>query len=523
MPKEAKTDILIVGGGTGACAAAMAACSMGFRVIMAEETHWIGGQLTNQAVPPDEHPWIESHGCTRRYRVFREGVRQYYRDYYPLKSDARHDPKLNPGNGWVSRICMEPRVALAVLNQMLARYRGTGLLEVWFKNVAVEAYGEGDRVQSVLFRDLEDGEETLVTAEFILDATELGDLLPMTETEYRSGSEGQDEFGELHAPEKGDPGDIQGFTWCMAVGYDPGGNHVIDKPAEFDGWRNYVPKFDPPWPGQLFSWTVVDAISLQPRTFGLMGELGLFTYRRIIDGSLFDVSHRVNDVSVINWVQNDHFGRVIDVPEEDANNALQAARQQSLSLLYWLQTEAPRDEGGHGYPELYLSPESVGTPDGLAMAPYHRESRRFNTVFTVTEKHIGVKMRDGLGGSEKFADSVGIGAYRIDLHPSAAGRNSVDLAAYPFQIPLGALIPERMENLLPACKNLGVTHITNGCYRLHPVEWNIGEAAGLLAAYCIRGRLKPKQVLENETFLSDFQSLCVKQGFELDWPSLRAL
>ena len=39
--------------------------------------------------------------------------------------------------------------------------------------------------------------------------------------------------------------------------------------------------------------------------------------------------------------------------------------------------------------------------------------------------------------------------------------------------PLGAA-----ENLLPACKNLGVTHITNGCYRLHPVEWNIGEAAG---------------------------------------------
>ena len=40
----------------------------------------------------------------------------------------------------------------------------------------------------------------------------------------------------------------------------------------------------------------------------------------------------------------------------------------------------------------------------------------------------------------------------------------------------------RVENLLPACKNIGTTHITNVCYRLHPVEWNIGGAAGLLAA-----------------------------------------
>ena len=44
------------------------------------------------------------------------------------------------------------------------------------------------------------------------------------------------------------------------------------------------------------------------------------------------------------------------------------------------------------------------------------------------------------------------------------------------------VLPRRVENLLPACKNLGVTHLTNGCYRLHPVEWNIGESAGMLAA-----------------------------------------
>ena len=90
--------------------------------------------------------------------------------------------------------------------------------------------------------------------------------------------------------------------------------------------------------------------------------------------------------------------------------------------------------------------------------------------------------------AETFADSVGVGSYRIDLHPSTGGDNYIDISSLPFQIPLGALIPRRVENLLPACKNLGTTHITNGCYRLHPVEWAIGEAAGALAAYSPRAK-----------------------------------
>src|SRR3712207_8348422 len=53
---------------SGGCAAALAACRAGLRVVLSEETDWIGGQLTSQAVPPDEHPWIESFGCTRADR-----------------------------------------------------------------------------------------------------------------------------------------------------------------------------------------------------------------------------------------------------------------------------------------------------------------------------------------------------------------------------------------------------------------------------------------------------------------------
>ena len=122
--------------------------------------------------------------------------------------------------------------------------------------------------------------------------------------------------------------------------------------------------------------------------------------------------------------------------------------------------------------------------------------------------------------AERFADSVGIGSYRIDLHPTSGGDNYLDISSLPFQIPLGALLPRRVENLLPACKNLGVTHITNGCYRLHPVEWNIGEASGALAAFCVARKAPPRQVRKRSKLLADFQKRLREDGVELEWPRL---
>jgi len=124
----------------------------------------------------------------------------------------------------------------------------------------------------------------------------------------------------------------------------------------------------------------------------------------------------------------------------------------------------------------------------------------------------------GQVSAARFPDSVGIGSYRIDLHPSTGGDNYIDISSLPFEIPLGALIPRRMENLLAAAKNLGVTHITNGCYRLHPVEWNIGEAAGLAAAWCIQRKQTPRQVRNTPKILEEFQREIERQGVEIRWP-----
>ena len=73
---DARADVLVVGGGTGGCAAAWAAARSGLSVILTEETDWIGGQFTSQGVPPDEHGWIENFGCTRTYRQLRNAIRE---------------------------------------------------------------------------------------------------------------------------------------------------------------------------------------------------------------------------------------------------------------------------------------------------------------------------------------------------------------------------------------------------------------------------------------------------------------
>ncbi|MDD4728248.1 MAG: FAD-dependent oxidoreductase, partial [Dysgonamonadaceae bacterium] len=116
-----------------------------------------------------------------------------------------------------------------------------------------------------------------------------------------------------------------------------------------------------------------------------------------------------------------------------------------------------------------------------------------------------------------FYDSVGIGYYHIDLHPSSGGNNYIDFSSLPFEIPLGSLLPQRINNLFPANKNIGTTHITNGCYRLHPVEWSIGEAVGMLISYAKKKKVPPRAVRENRNMLSDFQSWIQQQGLETKW------
>jgi hypothetical protein len=464
-------------------------------------------------------------------------VRRHYRENYPLSAEARAAQRLNPGGGSVSVLTHEPKVSLAVLEGMLAPYVSAGRLTLLMEHVPEAADVSGDRVRAVTFRHLGSGATRTVEAAYFIDATELGDLLPLARAEFVTGFESRRQTGEMHAPEEAQAANHQAFTVCFALGYEKDADHTIEKPEEYAFWRDYTPAMKPAWPGKLLSWAMSDPISLKQRNVifdptqdaSPAGQLNLWIYRRIVRGRNFAPEVGAGDVTLVNWPQNDYWlGNLYGGTPEEAARHLKRAKQLSLSLVYWMQTEAPRPDGGLGWRGLRLRPDITGTDDGLAMYPYIRESRRIQAEFTVLEHHVGTDARMKATGkareevpAEAFPDSVGVGSYRIDLHPSSGGDNYIDVSSLPFQIPLGALIPKRMENLLAGAKNLGVTHITNGCYRLHPVEWNIGESAGALAAHCVAGRLTPRQVRNTPKLLEEFQKRLTAQGVEIEWPRLR--
>ncbi|WP_375000645.1 FAD-dependent oxidoreductase [Aeromicrobium sp. CTD01-1L150] len=527
MTKDIVTsDVVVVGGGLGAVAAALACLRQGHTAVLASPHHILGGQLTAQGVPLDEHPWAEAIGSAS-YRSMREGIRAYYRRNYPLTHQAANDARLNPGLGNISTLTHEPSVAAAVIEELLAPWASAGRLRVLRSVSLVGADVDGAQLRSVHVR-AGTGMELELNAPMFVDASELGDLLPLAGVEYVIGGEGRDDTGELNALEVADPYEQQAATWCFAVDYRPGENHTIAEPAGFRRWRTIQ---IPDWPGPQFSWTVSDHVTHEPRDRKLFaGPPGpewrwdLWHARRIFSRFTFQDGFADSDVTLANWPQMDYWAKpLLGVGAADHQQALQECKDLSRSFLYWMQTQAPRLDGGQGYPELRLRGDVLGTNDGFALEPYYRESRRIVPELRVLEQHIGVAAREGARGAETFDDTVGVGAYRIDIHPSTRERNTVDIDTFPYQIPLGALICASADNLLAGAKNIGTTRVTNGAYRVHTTEWSVGEAAGHVAGYCVENGTVPSAVRATPQHLASVQDALVRDGVDLAWPEFGAL
>ena len=529
--------MLVVGGGLGGVAAALAAARRGAAVLLTEAGDWLGGVLTSQAVPPDEHPWIERFGCTASYRALRDAIRGYYRAHYPLTAAARARNELNPGAARVSSLCPEPRVTLAVLEAMLAPARSGGRVRVLLRHEPVSADVDGDRLLAVTLRDLAGGGELTVSADWVLDATETGELLPLCGAEYVTGAESREETGEPHAAARAQPLNMQPVSVCLALDHLDGEDHMVERPASYERFKA-ARAID--WPEGQLSFLAPDPKTREPVRHTFWPNPGddpatagpdyaderletrddnLWTFRRIAARANFAPGTYASDITLVNWPQMDYWGGpIFEVPAEEAREHLRAARELSLSLLRWLQTEAPRPDGGAGWPGLRLRGDVVGAgADGLARAPYIRESRRIRAEHTIVEQEIALDVR-GEHGAVEHSDSIGIGSYRIDLHPSTGGDPYLDIGCCPFQLPLGALVPVRLDNLLPSARNIGTTHITNGSHRLPPIEWNTGEAAGHLAGFCGERGVPPRAVRARPELLAELQAELAAAGVELRWP-----
>jgi hypothetical protein len=513
--RDEPCEILIAGGSTGGVAAALAAARRGRKVVLLEETDWLGGQMTAQGVSAlDEHEHIEAFGGTASYYRFRELVRDHYR-----RLAGASDADFNPGGCWVTRLAFEPGVAVAVIEQMLAPHVASSRLAIHRRMKTVAVTTEGDRITAVTAQGLDDGRLVRFRPELVIDATELGDLLPLAGAEHVLGAETVAQTSEPQAqPAEPKPHCVQSFTYTFACERrDDGERHAVPRPEKYEHYRAAQPYslrievHGGEIYGEESGWLEYRLYDRMPGTKG-----GLWTYRRLLDRNWFPgvVDH---DLTMFNWPGNDYRDRsILDCAPLDAARALQDAKRVSFGFLHWLQTEAPATGVRRGAPEILLRPDVMGTVDGLSKHPYIRESRRIAAVKTVVEQEVSARHQGGPRAAH-FPDSVGVGWYPIDIHRSGPEDVGASCRTKPFQIPLGALLPVRIANLLAGGKNLGTTHITNGCYRLHPIEWNVGEAAGALAAFALDERVPPARVRERPTLLERFQRGLLREGVPLAW------
>ena len=109
-----------------------------------------------------------------------------------------------------------------------------------------------------------------------------------------------------------------------------------------------------------------------------------------------------------------------------------------------------------------------------------------------------------------YPDAIGIAQYYLDFHPclseypvekagntERAGVRNGHGAAFPGQIPLRSLIPQKIDNLIVSGKNIAYSYIVAAGYRVHSYEWSVGAAAATTASFALSEGILPYQLIED--------------------------
>lgn len=524
------SSILIVGGSTAAYSATLAALSMNVDVCLVQPLKIVGGQFTTQGLPASDDGDLlrqsetlssvdgEQFAISKSQRWFRQRQRQLQ----PVTGRIQQ----NPGGAWVCPITTTPVVAATALNERLVPYLESGKLRLIPESEPVEVMLAADgedgrqRVSGVKFQ-ANSGDRFTINAQVTLEATDFGDLLEIANLPARVGQEARSDTGEAILREQAIEACQQSFTFNVLVERTAAGQgRLMPAPKGYgqDSWLD---------PNEFTGdyWTKSKASDPWNRR-GFFDAFGIFRYRRVLRRSPDEKVVSVGDVSAINWGTSPHpekvqccgndfrQGSLIGISRAERQALVQKARDRAQAYIHYLQT--------HGNADLKPRGDLTWSPDGIALEPYIRESRRGIALTTIRHEDVAERFFPDQARARSFDDSLGIGQYHyLDLHgnlvPGHVSPTGKDVAALPFSLPASALVPMTTDGLILSAKSIGTTHITNAAYRMHPVEWAIGEASGFLAVFAVWTGLSPRRIVETQPLLRKLQGFMARNGIPIFW------
>jgi FAD dependent oxidoreductase len=443
-PTVLYTDVLIIGGGTGGTAAGIQCARMGVNTIIAEPGPWLGGMLSSAGVSASDGNHQLPSGL---WNEFREAI---YKVYGGAQKVA---------TGWISNTHFEPHIADSIFKAMAAREKK---LTVYYYLLPIEILKKKNQLTGAVFKNTNTGETITVYAKQIIEATELGDVLKLSQTPYSLGMESSAETGEDAGITENNT-IIQDLTYVAILkDYGTNADKTIPRPANYDSME-----FD--------------------------GCCTDFYYNKSIQAPNVDAKKMLgyaklpNKKYMINWPAqgNDIYLDIIEHTPEERKILLEKAKQQTLRFIYFIQTQL-------GFKHLGLANDEFATTDQLAYMPYYRESRRLKGLARLNMNHVATPFKYNF-----YRTGISVGDYPVDHHHRKNPQTPKQLHFAPipsFNIPLGALIPEKTKGLIVADKSISVSNIINGTTRLQPVVLLTGQAAGALAALCILQKKQAAQI-----------------------------